>query len=46
MSVPREFMEQYRTAFMQADLSALVDCLAFPLQVVSATDGEYWSSVA
>ena len=46
MSVPREFVEQYRTAFMQADLSALVDCFAFPLQVVSATDGEYWSSVA
>ena len=46
MSAPQEFMEQYRTAFMQADLSALIDCFAFPLQVVSATDGEASSSVA
>jgi hypothetical protein len=39
-------MDQYRTAFKQADLSALVDCFAFPLQVVSVVDGEASSSVA
>lgn len=39
-------MEQYRTAFTQADLSALVDCFAFPLQMVSASDAEASGSVA
>lgn len=46
MSAPQEFMKQYRTAFIQADLSALVDCFAFPLQVVSVADGEASISVA
>lgn len=46
MSAPREFVEQYRTVFTQADLSALIDCFAFPLQVVSVTDGEASTSVA
>lgn len=46
MSAPQELMEQYRTAFMHADLSALVDCFAFPLQVVTVTAGEASSSVA
>lgn len=46
MSAPQEFMEQYRTAFTQADLGALVDCFVFPLQVVSVADGEASSSVA
>lgn len=39
-------MDQYRAAFKRADLSALVDCFAFPLQVVSVADGEALSSVA
>ena len=39
-------MEQYRTAFTQADLSTLVDCFDFPLQVVSVADGEAATSVA
>ena len=46
MGAPREFVERYRTAFTQADLSALIDCFAFPLQVVSVIDGEALSSVA
>ena len=46
MSAPQDFMDKYRTAFKQADLSALVDCFAFPLQVVSVADGEASSSVA
>lgn len=46
MSAPLEFMEQYRTAFTQADLGALVDCFVFPLQVISVADGEASSSVA
>ena len=46
MSAQQKFMEQYRTAFKQADLSSLVDCFAFPLQVVSVADGEASSSVA
>lgn len=46
MSAPQDFMDQYRTAFKQANLSALVDCFAFPLQVVSVADGEASSSVA
>jgi hypothetical protein len=46
MSASQEFMEQYRSAFKHADLSALVDCFAFPLQVVTVTDGEASSSVA
>ena len=46
MSAPQEFLEKYRTAFTQADLSALVDCFDFPLQVVSVADGEAATSVA
>ena len=46
MGAPQEFVERYRTAFTQADLSALVDCFAFPLHVVSVMDGEALSSVA
>jgi hypothetical protein len=46
MSAPQDFMDEYRTAFKQADLSALVDCFAFPLQVVSVANGEASSSVA
>lgn len=46
MSAPPEFLKLYRAAFTQADLSALVDCFVFPLQVVSVADGEASSSVA
>ena len=46
MGAPQEFVERYRTAFTQADLSALIDCFAFPLQVVSVIDGEALNSVA
>jgi len=46
MSAPQEFMEQYRTAFVHADLSALIDCFVFPLQVVTVSHGEASSSVA
>ena len=46
MSAPQEFLERYRTAFTQAELSALVDCFDFPLHVVSVADGEAASSVA
>ena len=40
MGAPQEFVERYRTAFTQTDLIALIDCFAFPLQVVSVIDGE------
>lgn len=46
MSAPQQLMEQYRAAFMRADVRALVDCFTFPLQVVTVTDGEASPSVA
>lgn len=45
MTAAHEFIEQYRAAFVQAELSALVDCFNFPLQVVSVADGEAHASV-
>jgi hypothetical protein len=46
MSAPQQLMEQYRAAFVRADVRALVDCFTFPLQVVTVTDGEASSSIA
>ena len=38
MTSPLNFLERYGAAFTRADVSALVDCFAFPLQVVSISD--------
>lgn len=46
MSAPQELMEQYRAAFVRADVRALVDCFTLPLQVLTITDGAASSSVA
>jgi hypothetical protein len=34
-----QLIEDYRTAFLRADLTALVECFSYPLQVVSV-DGD------
>lgn len=46
MSEAQDLVERYRGAFTRGDVGALVDCFAFPLQVVSATDGRAAVSVA
>ena len=40
MSDARAFMENYRQAFLRFDRDALVDCFAFPVQVVSVGGGD------
>jgi hypothetical protein len=54
VSAPFDLMEKYRSAFSRGDLRALMDCFAFPLQVVSAdgvgasvsvADAENWPDV-
>lgn len=39
-------MENYRSAFSRGDITALMDCFSFPLQVLSATGGGASVSVA
>lgn len=46
MDTPQELLERYRSAFVRADVPALVGCFAFPLQVVSAADGDASISMA
>jgi hypothetical protein len=41
-----ELIEEYRSAFLRADLSALVNCFHFPLQVASIDVDEVSVSVA
>ena len=41
-----ELIEEYRSAFLRADLSALVNCFHFPLQVASIDADEVSVSVA
>lgn len=54
MSEVGELMREYRRAFTSADTTALLDCFAFPLQVVSVAgdepqimvaDGDDWRQV-
>jgi hypothetical protein len=49
-----QLIEDYQSAFLRADLDALVNCFSFPLQVVSVTgdqvsvtiaDSQEWSEV-
>jgi hypothetical protein len=49
-----QLIEDYRSAFLRADLPALVNCFTFPLQVssvdgdqvsVSVADSEHWPEV-
>ena len=46
MSAAQEFIEQYRSAFAHADVDALVECFAFPVQVVSVAEDRAFLSVA
>jgi hypothetical protein len=46
MSAPQQLMEQYRAAFVRADVGDLVDCFSFPLQVLTISDGESSPSIA
>jgi hypothetical protein len=38
MTSPLDLLERYGAAFTRADVDALVECFAFPLQVVSISD--------
>ena len=46
VSAATELMEKYRSAFSRGDITALMDCFSFPLQVLSATGGGASVSVA
>jgi hypothetical protein len=39
-------MEKYRSAFSRGDVTALMDCFSFPLQILSATTDEASLSIA
>lgn len=41
-----QLIEDYRSAFLRADLAALMNCFGFPLQVVSDTGDQVSVSVA
>ncbi len=40
MNAPLDVIERYRAAFTNGDLDALMDCFAFPLQVLSVAGDE------
>jgi hypothetical protein len=46
VSAVDELMARYRSAFVRADIEALLDCFRFPLQVVSIEAGQLSVSVA
>ena len=46
MSAAQEFIEQYGRAFAHADVDALVECFAFPVQVVSVAEDRASVSMA
>jgi hypothetical protein len=46
VTLAEHLIEEYRSAFLRADLDGLVNCFGFPLQVTSVTEDEVTISVA
>ena len=44
--VAQQVIEEYRSAFLRADLDGLVSCFGFPLQVLTVTGDQVAVSVA